>query len=175
MNNFRCVPDSCHREEGKSLRDFFERVRVDATFCFGMSGFGWVIGPLIVGIFWKSLGDDVFCVAMALLNLSECRQIGISIRHVKRGVTERGVLAFAYQYAVSPHGRTGNRTVTQMRHPLLRTTKLRATIACQYTVGPCGSCDINVVTPSLLSPCSERAQFFAWLGTLSEAIGAVLF
>ena len=37
----------------------------------------------------------------------------------RRGVTERGVFAFACQYIVSPRGRTGNRTVTQMRHPLL--------------------------------------------------------
>ena len=36
-----------------------------------------------------------------------------------KGVTERGVFAFACQYIVSPCGRTGNRTVTQMRHPLL--------------------------------------------------------
>ena len=36
----------------------------------------------------------------------------------KRGVTERGLFAFACQYIVSPRGRTGNRTVTQMRHPL---------------------------------------------------------
>ena len=35
----------------------------------------------------------------------------------KREVTERGVFAFACQHIVSPRGRTGNRTVTQMRHP----------------------------------------------------------
>ena len=29
------------------------------------------------------------------------------------------VFAFAYQYIVSPRGQTANRTVTQMRHPLL--------------------------------------------------------
>ena len=37
----------------------------------------------------------------------------------KRGVTERGVFGFACLRIVSPRGRTGNRTVTQMRHPLL--------------------------------------------------------
>ena len=34
----------------------------------------------------------------------------------KRGVTEREVFTYACQYIVSPRGRTGNRTVTQMRH-----------------------------------------------------------
>ena len=37
----------------------------------------------------------------------------------KRGVTERWVSAFAFQYIVSLRSQTGNRTVTQMRHPLL--------------------------------------------------------
>ena len=41
------------------------------------------------------------------------------IGHIWKGVTERGVYAFACQYMVSPRGQTGNRTVTQMRHPLL--------------------------------------------------------
>ena len=37
------------------------------------------------------------------------------------GLKERGALAFACQYIVSPRGRSGNRSVThcQMRHPLL--------------------------------------------------------
>ena len=39
--------------------------------------------------------------------------------HLRGGVTERGVFAFACQYIVSPRSRTGSRTVTQMRHPLL--------------------------------------------------------
>ena len=49
---------------------------------------------------------------------------------------QRGVFAFACQYIVSLRRRTSNRTVTQMRHPLLveSMTKLCATIACQYTV-----------------------------------------
>ena len=41
------------------------------------------------------------------------------IGHIYKGVTERGVFTFACQSIVSPRGRTGNRTVTQMRHPLL--------------------------------------------------------
>ena len=32
------VPDSCHREEGKSSCDFFEKVRINEVF-FGISGF----------------------------------------------------------------------------------------------------------------------------------------
>ena len=40
LNNFRWVPDSRHREEGKSSRERFEKVRVNAPF-FGISGF-WV-------------------------------------------------------------------------------------------------------------------------------------
>ena len=35
------------------------------------------------------------------------------------GVMERGVFAFACQYIVSLRSQTGNRTLTQMRHPLL--------------------------------------------------------
>ena len=42
---FRWVPDSCHREEGKSSRELFEKVRVNVVF-FGSSLFGWVFGPL---------------------------------------------------------------------------------------------------------------------------------
>ena len=44
LNNFRWVPDSCHREEGKSSCEFFEKVRANAVF-FGISGFlvsSWV-------------------------------------------------------------------------------------------------------------------------------------
>ena len=37
--------DSCHREEGKHSREFFEKVRVNAVF-FGISGFRWVFEPL---------------------------------------------------------------------------------------------------------------------------------
>ena len=44
---------------------------------------------------------------------------GIFSGTFQRGVAERGVFAFACQYIVSPRGRTGNRTVTQVRHPLL--------------------------------------------------------
>ena len=39
LNNFRWVPDSCHREEGKSSRELSEKVRVSAVF-WGYSGFG---------------------------------------------------------------------------------------------------------------------------------------
>ena len=39
LNNFHWVPDSCHREEGKSSRELFEKVRVNAVFLnvFGIS------------------------------------------------------------------------------------------------------------------------------------------
>ena len=50
-----------------------------------------------------------------------------------------GVFAFACQYIVSLRGQTGNRTVTQMRNPLLAEGR---PIACQYIVGACGRCDI---------------------------------
>ena len=40
LNSFRWVPDSCHRETGKSSRELFEKVRVDAFFV-GICGF-WV-------------------------------------------------------------------------------------------------------------------------------------
>ena len=70
----------------------------------------------------------------------------------KRGVTERGVFAFACQYIVSPRGRTGNRTVTQMRHPLLVEGRPNCArqFACQYTVGTSRRGDI------MLRPRSPR-------------------
>ena len=40
FNHFCRVPDLCHMEEGKSSREFFEKVRVNGVF-FGISGF-WV-------------------------------------------------------------------------------------------------------------------------------------
>ena len=43
----------------------------------------------------------------------------IIFRLFNRGITERGVFAFAFQCIVSPRGQTGNCTVTQVRHPLL--------------------------------------------------------
>ena len=40
LNNFRWVPDSCHRNAGKSSRKLFEKVRVNAVFLwyFGIWG-----------------------------------------------------------------------------------------------------------------------------------------
>ena len=84
----------------------------------------------------------------------------------KRGVTERGVFAFACQYIVSPRGRTGNRTVTQMRHPLFlkddqiaHDNRLPVPQQCRrlaswrhHTVIPVAT-QKNVVTPCLLTPC----------------------
>ena len=32
LNNFRWVPDSCHREEGKNWRELFEKARVNTMF-----------------------------------------------------------------------------------------------------------------------------------------------
>ena len=79
---------------------------------------------------------------------------------IKRGVTERGVFAFACQYIVSPRGRTGNRTVTQMRHPLLvegRPNCARQSLASTLSaphVAETSCCDpgrhANVITPCLL-------------------------
>ena len=46
LNNFRLVPDSCCSEEGKSSREPFEKVRVNAVFFLVFLDFGWVFGPL---------------------------------------------------------------------------------------------------------------------------------
>ena len=69
----------------------------------------------------------------------------------------------------SSRGRTGNRTVKQMRHPLLkgRTTKLCASIACQCTVGTSRRDDIILRSrsprkchyPLFAYPLFKRAQF----------------
>ena len=45
LNNFGWVPDSCHREEGKSSCELFGQVRVNAPFF-------WYFG--ILGGFWAS-------------------------------------------------------------------------------------------------------------------------
>ena len=86
----------------------------------------------------------------------------------KRGVTERGVFAFACQYIVSPRGRTGNRTVTQMRHPLLvegRPNSARQSLASTVSaprVAATSYCShgrhANVITLCLLTPPFKRAQ-----------------
>ena len=86
---------------------------------------------------------------------------------LKGGETERGVLAFACQYIVSPRGRTGNRTVTQTRHPLLvegRPNCARQSLASALSaprVAATSYCDpgrhADVVTPCLLTPVFERA------------------
>ena len=50
LNNFRWVPDSCRREEGKSSRELFDQVRVNSVFFLVFQDFGWVFGPLIIGV-----------------------------------------------------------------------------------------------------------------------------
>ena len=45
LNNFRWVPASCHREEGKSSRELFKKVRADEVF-WVFRDFRWVWGPL---------------------------------------------------------------------------------------------------------------------------------
>ena len=82
--------------------------------------------------------------------------------HLKRRVTERGVFALACQYIVSPRGWTGNRTVTQMRHPLLvegRPKCARQSLASTLSaprVAATSYCDpgrhANVITPVCLPP-----------------------
>ena len=48
LNNLRRVPDSRHRDEGKSSREFFEKVRVNAVFFLVFWDYGWVFGPLFI-------------------------------------------------------------------------------------------------------------------------------
>ena len=83
----------------------------------------------------------------------------------KSGVTEGGLFAFACQYSVTPHSRTRNRIVTQMRHPLLveglpncARQSLASTISAPH-VAATSYCHpgrhANVVTPCLLTPCSN--------------------
>ena len=96
-------------------------------------------------------------------NFFSCHSLAQVSDTFKRGVTERGVFAFACQYIVSPCGRTGNRTVTQMRHPLLvegRPNCARQSLASTLSaprVAATSYCDprrhANVVTPCLFTPC----------------------
>ena len=71
----------------------------------GVVHFSLHIGQKLKGSFYRGsfsrMGASCYCWAQ------------------KKGATERGVFAFACQYIVSPRGQTGNRTVTQMQHPLL--------------------------------------------------------
>ena len=57
LNNFRWVPDSCHREEGKSSRELLEKVRVNtvSSWCFWISGggFGLYFGGMRWPVFWN--------------------------------------------------------------------------------------------------------------------------
>ena len=75
----------------------------------------------------------------------------------ERGVSERGVFAFACQYIVSPCGRTGNRTVTQMEQIACNN---RLPVHCRrlrslrhYTVIFILGRRTDVITPCLLTPC----------------------
>ena len=54
LNNFRWVPDSCHREAGESSRELFKKVRVDSVFLWHFGIWGGVFGPL-----WTESG--MFC------------------------------------------------------------------------------------------------------------------
>ena len=83
----------------------------------------------------------------------------------ERGVTQRGVFAFACQCIVCPCGWTGNRTVTEMQHPLLvegRPSYARQLLASTLSaprVTATSYCDpgrhANVITPCLLTPSSN--------------------
>ena len=75
----------------------------------------------------------------------------------------KGGIRIACQYIVSPRGRTGNRTVTQMRHPFLfegRPNCARQSLASTLSA-PCiaatSYCDpgrhANVITLVCFSPC----------------------
>ena len=44
LNDFRWFPDSCHREEGKSSRELFEKVRVNAVFLWYFEILGGFLG-----------------------------------------------------------------------------------------------------------------------------------
>ena len=87
---------------------------------------------------------------------------GMESGRFNRGVTERGVFAFACQYIVSLCGRTGNRTVTQTQHPVLgegRPNCARQSLASTLSVLAVAatSCchpgrHANVVTLCLLTP-----------------------
>ena len=72
---------------------------------------------------------------------------------------------FPKQYIVFPHGRTGNRTVTQMRHSLLvegRLNFVRQSLASTLSAPRIAATlychpgrDANLVTPCLLTPWSD--------------------
>ena len=73
----------------------------------------------------------------------------------KRGVTEKAVFTFACQYVVSPRGRTGNRTVTQMRRLLLpegRPNCARQSLASTLSA-PCVNCARQSLASTLSAPC----------------------
>ena len=82
---------------------------------------------------------------------------------LKRVVMERGVFAFACQYIASLRGQTGNRTATQMGHPLFvegRPNCARQSLASTLSAPGFAAtlyCDpgrhAKVVIPCLLTPC----------------------
>ena len=84
-----------------------------------------------------------------------------SYRAHLKGVTERGVFAFACQYIVSTRPRTGNPTVTQMRHPLL--VEGRPNCARQ-SLGRAGSDPLHV------GPAGNHSCVFpCWVGVCGDA------
>ena len=92
-----------------------------------------------------------------------------------------GVVAFACQCIVSPRGRTGNRTVTQMRHPLLvegRPHCARQSLASALSaprVAATSCCEPGrhayVVTPCLLTPCLKAPNSICMRAQTQDILG----
>ena len=99
------------------------------------------------------------------LIFSRCSQLQLQfliLSRSKRGVTERELFALACQYIVSPCGRAGNRTVTEMLLPFLvraRPNCARQSLASTQSA-PCAAATsywhpgrhANVVTPVCFPP-----------------------
>ena len=65
LNNFRWVPDSCHRKARKSSRELFEESRVNEVF-FGTSGFGVGFSASNVMISKRMVSHDSCVMRMEL-------------------------------------------------------------------------------------------------------------
>ena len=80
LNNCHWVPDSCHREEGKSSREVFEKVRVNAVFV-GISGF-WVGFSASVSLSLSTLPDNNITGGFLLLRRTE--QFILDCQHLSK-------------------------------------------------------------------------------------------
>ena len=93
LNKFFWVPDSCHREDGKSSRELFEKVRINVCFLV-CRDFGWALGSLSIYIYiYISLSLSLselalFCHSRRAQTQGQRRKLPMKKGPLKRSLTK---------------------------------------------------------------------------------------